>query len=123
LVRQEASYIDERLADDFFAVERFAVDFLAEERLALDFLAVDFLAVERLADDFLALERLADDFLALLFLAVAIVTSPELEWNAPAIPRWIAERTAAPERRATASAPPVPGACGRRSCMRRVTVV
>ncbi|MFL5576162.1 MAG: hypothetical protein ACJ79S_09370 [Gemmatimonadaceae bacterium] len=98
------------MADDFLAEERLA-DFLAEERLAVDFLAeerfaLDFLAEERLAVDFLALDRLADDFLALLFFAVAIVTSPELEWSARAIPRWIAERTAAPERRATASAPP-----------------
>jgi len=84
------------LAPDFLADERFA-----EERFADDLRADDLRALERLADDFFAddlraLERL--DFLALLFFAVAIVTSPILEWSARAIPRWIAERTAAPGR-------------------------
>ena len=75
---------DDRFADDRFADDLRADDLRAEERFADDFFAEDFFALER------------PDFLALLFFAVAIVTSPILEWSARAIPRWIAERTAAP---------------------------
>jgi hypothetical protein len=86
---------EERLAPLFFAEERFAPLFFADERLA-----PDFLADERLAPDFFA-----DDFLALLFL-VAILSSPDLEWNVRRSPGGSRSERPRPRGHATASAAP-----------------
>ena len=108
----------ERLADDlradFLAPERFAedlrADFLAPERLAVDFFAPDFFALER------------RDFLALLFFAVAIVISPELEWDTRRSPGGSWSERPRPERaRDRIDTAFFRGACRLRSCMRRAS--
>ena len=81
---------EERLAPPFFADERFEPERFDDERFAPPLRAEERLLLERFELDFFAEERFE-----LLFL-VAILFSPELEWERPAIPRWIGGRTATP---------------------------